>query len=314
MAGVALFTGCGYVGQPLPPALNIPSRVTDLRMAEYGDKIVVEFTIPPLTTDGLPLKSVRSVELRVGPVSNPFNTDAWAAGAKRLEVPATAPGPLHHEIPAAEWIGQEVAIAVRAMGPKGKPSEWSTPRTLPVQPPLKQPADLKLENVEPGIRITWSGTSAHYRVFRVAGDGKPEQIAETDKPEYVDGPVQYGMRYQYFVQAIAGELQQSEISGPVPITPEDKFPPAVPAGLTAVAGVNTIELAWQRNTEPDFKGYNVYRSVEAGPFEKVATLIDAPVYSDRQVEAGKKYRYAVTAVDLTGNESERSPVQEATAQ
>jgi len=54
--------------------------------------------------------------------------------------------------------------------------------------------------------------------------------------------------------------------------------------------------------------------VEAGPFEKLAALIEAPTYTDRQVEAGKKYRYAISAVDLTGNESERSPVQEATAQ
>jgi fibronectin type 3 domain-containing protein len=37
-------------------------------------------------------------------------------------------------------------------------------------------------------------------------------------------------------------------------------------------------------------------------------LIEAPVYSDSKVEAGKTYRYAVSAVDLAGNESERSIV------
>ncbi len=47
-----------------------------------------------------------------------------------------------------------------------------------------------------------------------------------------------------------------------PITPVDTFAPAVPGAVTAVAGVNTIELlAWTRNGEPDFKGYNVYRSL-----------------------------------------------------
>ena len=94
----------------------------------------------------------------------------------------------------------------------------------------------------------------------------------------------------------------------------DIFPPAVPAGLTAVSSTNTIELAWERNTEPDFKGYNVYRSAEGGPLEKIASLIEAPTYSDRQIEPAKKYRYTVSAVDLTGNESQRSEVAEATAQ
>ena len=42
----------------------------------------------------------------------------------------------------------------------------------------------------------------------------------------------------------------------------DTFPPAVPVGLMAVAGVNSIELAWQRNTEDDFAGYQVYRSTD----------------------------------------------------
>ena len=43
------------MGAPKPPALDIPTRITDLRAAEYGDKIVVQFTIGPLTTDGLAL-------------------------------------------------------------------------------------------------------------------------------------------------------------------------------------------------------------------------------------------------------------------
>jgi fibronectin type 3 domain-containing protein len=43
-------------------------------------------------------------------------------------------------------------------------------------------------------------------------------------------------------------------------------------------------------------------------------LIDAPAYGDRQVEAGKRYRYTVSSVDQAGNESARSEAVEATAQ
>jgi len=58
----------------------------------------------------------------------------------------------------------------------------------------------------------------------------------------------------------------------------------------------------------------VYRSTEGAEFEKIAALIDAPVYSDQRVEAGKRYRYAVSSVDQAGNESARTEPVEVTAQ
>jgi hypothetical protein len=307
-----VLSGCGYIGEPLPPALNIPSRITDLRAMERGDKIVVQFTLPPLTTEGLTLASVRSVEVRAGEGGNPFSLDAWAAAAKGFDVPATGPGALTREIPAREWIGKDVVMAVRATGPKGKASDWSNLVVLPITQPLVRPASLKADNVERGVALSWQGTGPRYRVFRAAGEYPPERLADTDRTEYLDESTVYGTVYKYFVQAIAGELTQSEVSGTVSRTPIDEFPPAVPAALTAEPGVGTIELTWDRNTEPDFKGYNIYRSVEDGPFDKIAPLIEAPTYSDRQVEAGKRYRYAVTAMDETGNESQRSTIVEAT--
>ena len=57
--------GCAYVGAPKPPALDIPTRITDLRAAEYGDQILVQFTIGALTTDGLALTNVKTVEVQV---------------------------------------------------------------------------------------------------------------------------------------------------------------------------------------------------------------------------------------------------------
>jgi hypothetical protein len=54
--------------------------------------------------------------------------------------------------------------------------------------------------------------------------------------------------------------------------------------------------------------------VDNGPFDKYATLIEAPTFSDSKIESGKRYRYTVSAVDLTGNESARSAIVEATAQ
>ena len=306
LAWMALLAGCGYPGEPKPPTLEIPTRVTDLRAAEYGGNILVEFTLPALTTEGLALTKVRSVELRVSAGAASQNVNLKAAAS---------PGPIHDQIGAGEWIGKDVVLTVRATGPKGKTSEWSNAVPLSVGVPLSVPANLVAENVAEGVRLRWQGTGPRYRVFRSVTDQTPDRLAESDQHEYVDKTTNYGYMYKYFVQAItADDLRQSEISEVVAIMPRDEFPPGVPAGLSAVAGVSAIELAWQRNIEDDFRGYNVYRSTEGAAFAKVAALIDAPAYSDRQVEAGKRYRYTVSSVDQAGNESVRTEAVEVTAQ
>ncbi len=247
--------GCAYVGAPKPPALDIPTRITDLRAAEYGDKIVVQFTIGALTTDGLALTRVKAVELQVTGGDSP----------QMLPVPANGPGPVDHDFPAKDWVGKQVTLMVRATGPKGKASDWSNAVALAVGAPLATPANLKAASDPKGVRLTWAGsfgseTGGRYRIFRGSGDAMPQRLAESDKPEYVDTAADFGSPYRYFVQALVGELRQSEISAIVGVTPMDMFPPAVPVGLMAVAGVNSIELAWQPNTEEDLAGYQVYRS------------------------------------------------------
>ena len=311
LAAALLLAGCGYIGNPLPPALDIPQRIADLRVIEYGDKISAAFTIAPLTTEGLPLKSVRSVDLLVGASINPWNERAWLASARRYPVPATGPGSLTRDIPAQDWIGKDIVVAVRATGPKGKISDLSNLQSFSVEPPLTAPAALKIESRRDGIALSWSDTgAAHFRIFRASGDEQPESIGESAQPSYLDAMRIFGTRYRYWIQATAGELRQSETTGPVEITPEDIFPPAVPTGLTAEQGTGTIELSWERNTDPDFQGYNVYRATGSGAFEKIAPLIATPAFSDAHIQTGTKYRYAISAVGVNGHESDKSaPVE-----
>ena len=84
------------------------------------------------------------------------------------------------------------------------------------------------------------------------------------------------------------------------------FPPQPPVGLNFILGGKTIELTWTRNTEADLKGYRVYRAFENNPFEHVTETQESTSYSDRNIEPGKHYRYAVTAIDISGNESKMS--------
>jgi hypothetical protein len=315
LAAAALLMGaCGYIGPPQPPSLEMPQRVADLVVAEYGPNILVEFSIPPLTTEGLPVKNLRSVILYIGPATEPYNENAWLASAKRFPIAVTGPGPVSYQAPAAEWIGKDVVIGVRATGPKGKTSDLSNIKNLPVQPPLAAPGEVKAENKIQGVYVSWKSTGKKFRIFRAAGDDRPEVLGENAEQNWMDTGVEFGTRYQYFVQEVAGEYQQSETAPAQAITRTDDFAPAIPTGLTAEPGASSIELSWDRNTDPRFQGYNVYRAVEGGGFEKAASAIVAPAYSDRMVESGKKYRYMVSAVGTNGMESGKSAALEVTAQ
>ena len=53
---VALVSGCASPGPPRPPSLGLPRLVDDLSATRSGDVVELRFTVPTLTTDGLPLR------------------------------------------------------------------------------------------------------------------------------------------------------------------------------------------------------------------------------------------------------------------
>jgi fibronectin type 3 domain-containing protein len=55
-------------------------------------------------------------------------------------------------------------------------------------------------------------------------------------------------------------------------------------------------------------GYDVYRRRADGPFEKLASGLTTPTYTDSQVRSGETYRYYVVAVGSTGEVSPSSNV------
>ncbi len=307
--------GCGSVGEPLYPATKIPLRVTDLTAVERGDRLDIQFTVPSRTIEGLTIAQFGDIELRSGPNRKTnFQVNEWASDAQRISVTANAPGVVRASVPASSLVGQDVIVGVRIANARGRYSDWSNLATVSVVRPLATPAGLKAEAAPQGVAITWSAPGeSHFRVYRKTADQhEPSLLATSDQASYTDSTTEYGATYDYYVEAFQDKAV-SVVAGPAEVTPKDSFPPAVPSGVTASAGVASIELAWIRNTEPDFKEYRVQRSVGDGPFTQVADGLTAPSYSDHDLQSGTHYRYRVVAVDQTGNVSEPSDIVEATA-
>ena len=87
---------------------------------------------------------------------------------------------------------------------------------------------------------------------------------------------------------------------------DDGIPPAVPSGLSVYfAGDGEVILDWQPNSEPDFKGYNIYRSTDSSIFNFIYFTNNNVFYNDT-LSYDTVYYYRITAIDIWGRESEPS--------
>lgn len=301
-----LLVRCGYTGDPLPPALMIPEPVRDLEAHQQGAAILLRFTLPEKTTEDLLLKAPPAIELRAGP--NPaggFDMGRWLAASGRIDGGEIREGRAEFRVPAAAWAGQEMVFAVRTVGPKGRASEWSNLAVVRVVAPPQPPREVRAEGSPRGVIVRWDGEGSRWRVFRVRGQER-QLAAEVEAREWLDEEAQYGSAYEYAVQQVVetgAAPALSEMSAVVRIEYEDRFPPAPPSGLRAIAGPGAIELSWERNSEPDWKAYQVWRAENGGELVRLGEPLAASSFSDSSAVSGRRYRYAVSAIDDKGNES-----------
>ena len=176
---------------------------------------------------------------------------------------------------------------------------------------MPRPSQLAFKGDAKGVYLTWRSQPlperTGWRVWRSSEETpEPALLGVATEPSWFDTTAIVGRQYSYWVQAARLEGERPPESSPSEILSvafRDEFPPAPPSGLTAIAGLNAIELAWERNTESDLAGYQVYRAAAGGPFEKLGPAVTLPAASDPAAEPGILYRYAVSALDSAGNES-----------
>jgi hypothetical protein len=152
-----------------------------------------------------------------------------------------------------------------------------------------------------------------------------EPAAHSDRAPHtcIDTSIRFGETYEYRAQRVdrvAVDGSTLELAGPLspPLRIEaiNVFPPSAPKGLAAVATVGengagpAIDLSWLPGTEADLAGYIVYRrdSDTSAAWQRIspAQPVVGPGYHDSNVQPGRTYIYAVTAIDQDRRESARS--------
>jgi hypothetical protein len=307
MLALLELAGCASIAPPFPPSLKLPARVTDLSAVQRGAHIYIQFTMPRLNTEALPIVDTPEADLRIGVSAQKFEMRDWLATA--TQVPDQA-GKTLYVTPAAPYIGKNVVIALRLKNNRGRDAGWSNFVALPISDPVARPENVVAKATAKGVEISWTGTAPNFRIYRKVADGEFVPLGEAKQSPYLDTTAEYGRRYAYFVMGLR-TATESELSEEVKVSPIDIFAPSVPTGLRAIIGTRSIELTWDRDTEADLAGYRVYRADGDGPFHLIAGNVVSTSYSDRTVQTGVRYRYSVSAFDQIPNESEHSAAIEA---
>ncbi len=102
--------------------------------------------------------------------------------------------------------------------------------------------------------------------------------------------------------ARGAELQHTlELRGPLA--------PAIQS-FSPAAGIDKMTLTWGNSASPDRRGYHVYRANAAvGPFVRASTdVLSNTLFTDTGLAPNTRYYYAVTTIDLSGNESAFSAI------
>ena len=218
--------------------------------------------------------------------------------------------------------------AIRGISKGGRPGVPSARVTVPlidaVAPPSAVAAQMPTAN---SVAIDWKppvleagAKPLAFNIYRSSATDAPLNPQPIAEAKFDVGGVEYG-KEQCFVVRTVQKIDvltiESAPSAPACLTPLDKFPPAAPADLRAVAEDGAVSLVWDQNTEPDLDGYLILRGeVPGGTLTPLTTqVVKDATYRDTTVKPGVRYMYAVVAVDNASprNQSAASAREEVTA-
>lgn len=117
--------------------------------------------------------------------------------------------------------------------------------------------------------------------------------------------------YEFWVEAVDISGQPSERSEPIRLLVTDNIAPALVSGVQSSLTENyEVDISWDISREIDIAGYHVYTALgEDEEYTRLTEELLPPLqtfYRHTDPIPGAQYRYAITAVDESGNVSELS--------
>jgi hypothetical protein len=219
---------------------------------------------------------------------------------------------------ALNWTAPEPSPSPEAAPPPGaSPSPEPSPKIAPSPETSPLPEAAPSSEATPGPEVSPAASPTPpagpaffvYRRSKLGDYVRPLQAEPTTATSYVDLSAVPGESWCYVVRVVSSTepLVESAPTDESCLEVKDVAPPAPPAGVAARETPDGIEISWSPSAEPDLAGYRVYRWAAGASTQRIAE-VPAPetTFLDTAAPTGVQLRYAVSAVDKVGNESERA--------
>ena len=345
-ATILLFSclSCGKKGDLLPPLVRFPQTAEDVQISQKADHLILTWRNPIAYEDGSTLSAIERIEIWVLEMKTAQETEMAAIQVEEFKQKAklhaiitkeqihenaaregSAEGQMIYsfKLSGKDFISKKYTFGLRVKDRK-RFSSFSVlvslkPMVLPL-PPTGVTASVYPDRIE----LKWNPPLKNrdqssppslkgYNIYRSEEEGETRRLnASLIKEEkYDDRNFVFGQTYRYVIRASATDTlpySESENSEETEILTKDTFAPEPPEGLISVAGQEILAISWDANVEGDLDGYRVWRRDEEATEFRLLTpdLIKENAFNDKDVEKGKMYVYAVTALDRAGNESLKS--------
>lgn len=337
---ICVFMGCATIAPPRPPSLDLPKPPSDLRASRKGDRVLLSWTVPEMTTDRGTIRTLGPTQICRG--SGDLKTCGAPVGEVSTPVVRPSPsakkpqGSYTDSLPAqraGDSAAASITYSAQVLNREGRTAGLSNQVHVPLVRTLPPPRDFHASVAKEGVVLSWTGDVASaesddlhyvYRVYRHT-EGNAESALAGEIPvaqgslTLTDSTIEWQKTYYYHAEAVTliRQANGSQLAVEGDDAPEakvfadDVFPPTVPSDLQAVySGPGQalfIDLVWAPVSDVDLAGYNVYRHEEGlTPVKVNGELVKTPAYRDNKIVSGKSYFYSVSAVDIRGNESAHS--------
>jgi hypothetical protein len=266
-----LLAGCGTPNPPLPPALELPETVSDLKAVRKGSRVMLAWTVPQRTTEGrrvgrlgatricrsfsgvMSVCVVRErvtdfVQVTTGPAGKGGETVVTASYTDTLSVTEQA-----------QNASGMATYAVEVLNPHERSAGLSNQVQVAAAPVLAPPEGFQATVTAGGVGLSWEEVADDlpaervkhlYRIYR-REEGKNEvaagqvvlgEVAPGAPRQFLDTGFEWEKNFVYRLTTVsavtrpgAAEVQvEGDDAAPVEVFAHDVFPPAAPVGVQAV--------------------------------------------------------------------------------
>ena len=230
---LVILAGCGRKGALVPPEALRPAPVTDLRVDQRGERLVVSWSRPKRTEGGRPLRKLDGFRLLRREILPPGQDCEDCPSAYRVISEIDLEFPLGVVVAGDRFFFYDAGLPegkryryklfARQKDGSSSPPSNRADRTKVVAPPAPV---VTAQSAPTGISLQWAavetpanGEIEGYSVYRQRGDEPFPPLPMTVGPQtamtYTDTGLERNGRYRYAVSTIAvvqGEAVESELS------------------------------------------------------------------------------------------------------